>query len=275
MSRDMSREMQRDMVARDMSRDMVRDIPRDHTRDHTREFSRDHMGREIVREMPRGEVIRERESPVQNNNTEARGEGDATRKRSPEQDSSDDSEEETKLLDDDPSQLEMASLINTFGADVSKSLHSKRKRFQQFTATSIKASSSKYEDVFTHQDNERERIIDEYGKELNDIFSAWELDLQKSREANEELENIVKQLQRSLHHQQVVQTERLKNLKSLHEHYINTSKDLAKMHKDQHINIHTELRKELSTLQKKMLEDARQDELSSVRKSLQTMLSQV
>ena len=66
----------------------------------------------------------------------------------------------------------------------------------------------------------------------------------------------MKQLQRSLHHQQAVQAERLKSLKSLHEHYINTSKDMAKMHKDQNINIHAELRKELSSLQKKMLEDA-------------------
>ena len=34
----------------------------------------------------------------------------------------------------------------------------------------------------------RERVLDEFGKELNEVFSAWELDLQKSREANEEME---------------------------------------------------------------------------------------
>ena len=56
--------------------------------------------------------------------------------------------------------------------------------------------------------------------------------------------------------QRVVQNQRLKSLKTLHEQYSKSQADLGIVHAKQQANITGELKKEMSTLQKKMMDDA-------------------
>lgn len=172
-------------------------------------------------------------------------------------------------------QNEMASILNSFGADVSKTLSAKRKRLAGFTSTAMKTSNKRYDDIFVQQQSQREKIIQEYGKQVTDVFCQWDNDMNKSKEADDKVEGIIRQLQKSLQQQRVVQNQRLLSLKNLHEQFMKTSRELSDIHKEQQTNIHGELRKELAALQKKMMDDARQEEMSNVRKSLQSMLAQV
>lgn len=200
-----------------------------------------------------------------------------SRKRSTTRDSSDDdSEHEQSAAKIEPgAEVEMTSLLNSFGADISKTLSAKRKRLATFTSASLKTSNRKYEELFENQQVEREKMNDEFGKQIGSVFGQWESDVQKSKDAEEKLEAIFKQLQKTLQQQRVVQSQRLKSLKTLNDQYMKGSSELGKVHRDQQTNINGELRKELSSLQKKMMDDARQEEISNVRKSLQSMLSQV
>jgi len=170
---------------------------------------------------------------------------------------------------------EMSSLLNTFGADISKTLSTKRKRLTTFTNASMKTSNRKYDEIFMSQQSEREKIQEEFGKQIGSVFTQWEGDIQKSKDAEEKLEAIVKQLQKTLQQQRVIQNQRLKSLKTLQDQYMKGVNDLSKIHREQQLNINAELRKDLSNLQKKMMDDARQEEMTNVRKSLQSMLSQV
>jgi len=110
---------------------------------------------------------------------------------------------------------------------------------------------------------------------LNELVQRVELESKNEIENTQSLMNIIQQLQKRLQQQRAAQSQRLKSLKSLHEQYMQTSSDLANMHKEQQISMHSELRKELTALQKKMMDEARQEEITNVRKSLQTMLSSV
>ena len=56
--------------------------------------------------------------------------------------------------------------------------------------------------------------------------------------------------------QRVVQSQRLKSLKALHDQYTKGQTDLGKVHREQQTNINIELRKDLTNLQKKMMDDA-------------------
>ena len=67
---------------------------------------------------------------------------------------------------------------------------------------------------------------------------------------------IVKQLQKTLQQQRVVQNQRLKSLKTLQDQYLKGINDLTRIHREQQLNINAELRKDLSNLQKKMMDDA-------------------
>ncbi|XP_066935277.1 synaptonemal complex protein 3-like [Clytia hemisphaerica] len=190
---------------------------------------------------------------------------------------SDDSDSE-EIKNDEPStgvESEMSTLLNSFGADISKTLSAKRKRLTTFTNASMKTSNRKYDEIFTTQHAEREKMQEEFGKQISSVFTQWEGDIQKSKDAEEKLEAIVRQLQKTLQQQRVVQNQRLKSLRTLQDQYMKGLNDLSKMHREQQLNINAELRKDLSNLQKKMMDDARQEEMVNVRKSLQSMLSQV
>jgi len=201
-----------------------------------------------------------------------------SRKRSPSPspNNSDNESDSERALPTNPSeQNEMKSILNSFGADVSKTLSAKRKRLAGFTSTAMKTSNKRYDEIFLQQQAQREKIIGEYGRQVSDVFHQWDSDMSKSKEADEKVEGIIRQLQKSLQQQRVVQNQRLLSLKNLHEQFLKTSRELSEIHKEQQTNIHGELRKELAQLQKKMIDDARQEEMANVRKSLQTMLAQV
>lgn len=211
---------------------------------------------------------------------EAPSKASSSRKRSipapvTHQDFSDESGSEEVKNENPPAENEMSSLLNSFGADISKTLSAKRKRLTTFTNASMKTSNRKYDELFTSQNDEREKLQDEFSKQIGSVFTQWEGDIQKSKDAEEKLEAIVKQLQKTLQQQRVVQNQRLKSLKTLQDQYLKGINDLTRIHREQQLNINAELRKDLSNLQKKMMDDARQEEMTNVRKSLQSMLSQV
>jgi len=203
--------------------------------------------------------------------------GLSKRKRSPSPspNNSENESDSERVIPNPNEQNEMKSILNSFGADVSKTLSAKRKRLAGFTSTAMKTSNKRYDEIFLQQQAQREKIIGEYGRQVSDVFHQWDSDMSKSKEADEKVEGIIRQLQKSLQQQRVVQNQRLLSLKNLHEQFLKTSRELSEIHKEQQTNIHGELRKELANLQKKMIDDARQEEMANVRKSLQTMLAQV
>eukprot|EP00112_Aurelia_sp_Birch-Aquarium-sp1_P013418 Seg2847.2 transcript_id=Seg2847.2/GoldUCD/mRNA.D3Y31 product="Synaptonemal complex protein 3" protein_id=Seg2847.2/GoldUCD/D3Y31 len=170
---------------------------------------------------------------------------------------------------------EMQSVLSTFGADITRTLATKRKRLQTFTQASLKSSNRKYEDVFQAQQGERKKLVEEFTKQISSVFTQWESDLTKSKESEEKLENLLRQQHKSMQQHRVVQTQRIKAIRQLHDQYNKSLADLEKVHQNQQTNIQGEIRKDLSQLQKKMLKDTQQEEISNVRKSLQTMLAQV
>ncbi|CAH3024333.1 unnamed protein product, partial [Porites evermanni] len=89
---------------------------------------------------------------------------------------------------DKSSDLEMQGILNSFGADITKTLTAKRKRIQTFTQASLKASSRKFDEVWHTQQRERSSHYDEFSKQLMNVITQGETDLQKTREAEEKLE---------------------------------------------------------------------------------------
>ena len=69
------------------------------------------------------------------------------------------------------------------------------------------------------------------------------------------LKNYLRQQQKSLQQQRVVQSQRIKALRQLHEQYSKSYHDLEMVHQSQQTTIQGELKKELALLQKKMLMD--------------------
>ncbi|XP_033751590.1 synaptonemal complex protein 3-like [Pecten maximus] len=167
---------------------------------------------------------------------------------------------------------EMQKMLECFGADITKTLVNKRKRLEQFTQNSLKSSNKKVEEIWKMQQLERGKLHTEYCRQVNTVFNQWEADLEKTKEQEEKLVTLFKQQQKLFQQARVVQSQRLKTIRQLHEQYTKGMEDLGTCHNSQQSNVQSELKKEMTLLQKKILMDTQQQEMANVRKSLQTML---
>ncbi|CAH1787931.1 unnamed protein product [Owenia fusiformis] len=150
---------------------------------------------------------------------------------------------------------EVQDLLKCFGADISKTVMAKRKRLETFTNASLKASNKKVDEIWKEQHTERNKLNDEYKRQLSSVLAQWDSDLDKSKEQEEKLQNLFRQQQKMFQQARVVQNQRLKTIRQLHEQYMKGVDELGKCHDNQHSNVQQELKKEMALLQKKILMD--------------------
>lgn len=170
---------------------------------------------------------------------------------------------------------DMNNMLSSFGANVEKTLSARRQRLSSFTSVALKTSSRKYEELYTAQQAERDALRSKFDAQLASVVAQCDGDAQKAKENNEKLEATIQHVQKSLQQQRVVQNQRIKSMKGLQENFIKGLRELSTSHQDQQVNINSVLKKDIQTLQKKMMDDTRKEEFANVRNSLQSMVFQV
>ncbi|XP_073507611.1 synaptonemal complex protein 3 isoform X2 [Phyllobates terribilis] len=150
--------------------------------------------------------------------------------------------------------------VTVLTADISKALLAKRKRLEMYTKASLKTSNQKIENVWKTQQDQRQKMSDEYSQQFKTLFQQWEDDMQKAEEQEEKVTA------------RIVQNQRLKAIKQLYEQFVKSMHELEKNNENLLTSAQNELKKEMGMLQKKILMDTQQQEMASVRKSLQSML---
>ncbi|XP_075795303.1 synaptonemal complex protein 3 isoform X3 [Pelodiscus sinensis] len=134
---------------------------------------------------------------------------------------------------------EVQTMLERFGADINKALLAKRKRLEMYTKASLKTSNQKIEHVWKTQQEQRQKLNHEYSQQFLTLFQQWDIDVQKAEEQEEKLASM---------------------------------EELEKNHENLLAGAQNELRKEMAMLQKKIMMDTQQQEMATVRKSLQSML---
>uniref|UniRef100_A0A8D2IX75 XLR/SYCP3/FAM9 domain-containing protein n=1 Tax=Varanus komodoensis TaxID=61221 RepID=A0A8D2IX75_VARKO len=158
-------------------------------------------------------------------------------------------------------------------SDINKALLAKRKRLEMYTKASLKTSNQKIELVWKTQQEHRQKINHEYSQQFLHIFQQWDADIQKAEEQEEKLANMLRQQQKVFQQARIVQSQRLKTIKQLYEQFLKVNmEDMEKNHESLLAGAQSELRKEMAMLQKKIMMDTQQQEMATVRKSLQSML---
>uniref|UniRef100_A0A8C9FW37 XLR/SYCP3/FAM9 domain-containing protein n=1 Tax=Pavo cristatus TaxID=9049 RepID=A0A8C9FW37_PAVCR len=151
---------------------------------------------------------------------------------------------------------EVQNMLERFGADINKALLAKRKRLEMYTKASLKTSNQKIEHVWKTQQEQRQKLNHEFSQQFLTVFQQWDADVQKAEEQEEKLA-VRFQHGMSMHMQ-------LGKLYDMEELEKNNENLLA--------GAQNELRKEMAMLQKKIMMDTQQQEMATVRKSLQSML---
>ncbi|XP_056138296.1 synaptonemal complex protein 3 [Lampris incognitus] len=167
---------------------------------------------------------------------------------------------------------EVQTMLERFGADISKVMQAKRKRLESLTKNSLKGSHHKLEQLWKIQYGQRQKLTQDYSQQVSSVLQQWETEAQRAEEQEEKLNNLLRQQQKLLQQAKVAQSQRLKSIKELYEQFVKNMEEMEKSHEAFLQGAQQELRKEMATLQKKILMDTQQQEMATVRKSLQSML---
>ncbi|XP_066504901.1 synaptonemal complex protein 3-like [Hoplias malabaricus] len=163
-------------------------------------------------------------------------------------------------------------MLEKFGADISKAMLAKRKRLEAFTKTSLKGSNQKIEQLWKTQHGQRQKLTQEYSQQMFAVLQQWETDVQKSEEQEENLNKLFLQQQKLFQQARVVQSQKIKAIKELYKQFVKNMEDMEKSHEAFLQGTQMELKKEMALLQKKIMMDTQQQEMATVRKSLQSIL---
>ncbi|XP_038563003.1 synaptonemal complex protein 3 isoform X2 [Micropterus salmoides] len=173
---------------------------------------------------------------------------------------------------------EVQSMLEKFGgkqhcaADISKVMQAKKKRLECLTKNYMKGSQHKLEQLWNNYHSQRQKMTQQYSSQVSSALQQWEAEAQRAEEQEEKLNNLFRQQQKILQQARVVQNQKLKTVRELYEQFVKNMEDMENSHEAFLQGAQQELRKEMATLQKKILMDTQQQEMATVRKSLQSML---
>uniref|UniRef100_A0A665VMN0 Synaptonemal complex protein 3 n=1 Tax=Echeneis naucrates TaxID=173247 RepID=A0A665VMN0_ECHNA len=167
---------------------------------------------------------------------------------------------------------EFQSMLEKFGADISKVMQAKKKRLESLTKNYMKGSQHKLEQLWNNYHSQRQKMTEQYSQQVSMALQQWETEAQRAEEQEEKFNNLFRQQQKILQQARVVQNQKLKTVRDLYEQFVKTMEEMEKNQESFLQGAQQELRKEMATLQKKILMDTQQQEMATVRKSLQTML---
>ncbi|XP_034391964.1 synaptonemal complex protein 3 isoform X6 [Cyclopterus lumpus] len=167
---------------------------------------------------------------------------------------------------------EVHSMLEKFGADISKVMQNKKKRLESLTKNYMKGSQQKLEQLWNSYHGQRQKMTQQYSQQVSSALQQWESEAQRAEEQEEKLNSLFRQQQKILQQARVVQNQKLKTVRELYEQFVKNMEDMEKSHDAFLQGAQQELRKEMANLQKKILMDTQQQEMATVRKSLHTML---
>ncbi|MBN3303682.1 SYCP3 protein, partial [Amia calva] len=151
-------------------------------------------------------------------------------------------------------------------------MQAKKKRLDAYAKSSLKSSNQKLEQMWKTQQNQRLKLTQDYSQQFYSVLQQWEAEVQKSEEQEEKLNTFVRQQQKFFQQARIVQSQKLKTIRQMYEQFVKNTEEMEKSQEAFLMGAQTELRKEMSLLQKKIMMDTQQQEMATVRKSLQSML---
>ncbi|XP_037538549.1 synaptonemal complex protein 3 [Nematolebias whitei] len=167
---------------------------------------------------------------------------------------------------------EVHSMLEKFGADINKVMQAKKKRLESLTKNYMKGSQQKLEQLWNNYQGQRKKMTQQYSQQVSSALQQWETEAQRAEEQEEKLNNLFRQQLKVLQQARVVQNQKLKAVREMYEQFVKNMEDMEKNHEMFLQGAQQELRKEMAALQKKILMDTQQQEMATVRKSLQSML---
>ncbi|XP_020759008.2 synaptonemal complex protein 3-like [Odocoileus virginianus] len=168
---------------------------------------------------------------------------------------------------------ELQDMLKKFEDDIKKLLHAKRKRFIMNTNASVQSINLMIEHVWKTQEEQRQKLYREYSQQFLTLFLEWDISVQETKKEEEKLANLFREQQKIFQAARIVQRQRLKKFFNLYDQFLKSMEEFQKEHEHLLSDEQSEVRREMAMLQNKIVMDAQQQELATIWKSLQYLLS--
>ncbi|NP_001098182.1 synaptonemal complex protein 3 [Oryzias latipes] len=166
---------------------------------------------------------------------------------------------------------EVQSMLEKFGADINKAMQVKQKHLECLTKNHMTGSQHKLEQLWSNYHGQRKKTTQQFSQRVSTAFQQWEAEAHRTEEQEEKLSNLFRQQQKVLQQARVAQNQKLKVVRELYDQFVKNMEEMEKSQNEFLQAAQEELKREMATLQKKLLMEAQQQEMATVRKSLQTM----
>ncbi|CAM9123144.1 unnamed protein product, partial [Rangifer tarandus platyrhynchus] len=118
-----------------------------------------------------------------------------------------------------------------------------------------------------------QKLYREYSQQFLTLFLEWDISVQETKEEEEKLANLLREQQKIFQAARIVQRQRLKKFFNLYDQFLKSMEEFQKEHEHLLSDEQSGVRREMAMLQNKIVMDAQQQELATIRKSLQYLLS--
>ncbi|XP_063412603.1 uncharacterized protein LOC134695306 [Mytilus trossulus] len=181
------------------------------------------------------------------------------------------SDRSSEILSDVDPTTEVSTLLKAFGIDVQRHIGEKRHQLDSLTKSVLKSTQKQMNTVWTMQQRKRSSILNKYQGNMMKELVALEKDVTVLKEAEDNALTLFKQQMKHLQQFRTEQEKRLSNLCEAQQDLEDEMKEVENQSTHQHVMVKSKLREDLSSLQKKLLLESQKEELYHMKRNLQTI----
>ncbi|ERE65459.1 synaptonemal complex protein 3 [Cricetulus griseus] len=163
-------------------------------------------------------------------------------------------------------------ILGKLGGDINRALNAKRQRMEANTRESFEGIDQKMKQAWNSHEDAVAKLNEDSAQSFVTLFEQWNLDFQKFREKHEKLMNDFQHEEKIFQQCRLIQNQRLRTIKHVHEQFLKNLEDLEKKNDMQFLSTQNELKEEMNKLRRKIMKESQQQEMVNVRQSLQSML---
>ncbi|XP_071119320.1 synaptonemal complex protein 2-like [Haliotis cracherodii] len=166
----------------------------------------------------------------------------------------------------------ISTYIQSFGMDMQKQLKVKHQQLTELTRGALRNTQKLIYNIWTSESQDRGRALEHFNDKMLEELLSLEADVTALKNTEEKSLIFCQEQLQAMEKHKVSQEIRLRNLKLLHSTLDDNLKESEVKAQSQQHNLKQIMKKEMAALQKKLLLESNQHQISNVKRCLKSML---
>ncbi|XP_052595660.1 synaptonemal complex protein 3-like [Peromyscus californicus insignis] len=139
-------------------------------------------------------------------------------------------------------------VLGKIGADINRALNAKRQRMETDVKESLEGIDQKMKQTWNSYEDALAKLNEDSAQSFMNLFEQWNLDFQDLQEKQKKLMNDFQQEIKIFQQCRLVQNQRLRTIKQVHEQFLKNLEELEKENDNLLLGIQNEVKEELNKL---------------------------